>query len=137
MNNKMEAANMNTKLILSIAFGLGIILLLNLGSYSQSKSVSGTDGNNLKVYAPTNGYLKIHTAIETRNDEGIELVTYKSYKVFDESGKFIMSVERSLGEPRTVKLTEGTYIVLAEMKLGKPEKFKVIVVGGKITEVEK
>jgi hypothetical protein len=112
------------------------IFIISATCFSQENYFSDYNDKKPGIFTASKGYLIVHTYAEQVYDDGITKSVYKPYKVYSETGKLI-NVNRSLEEPLTVKLQQGIYIVHAEMRSGIIEKFKVLIEGGKITEIEK
>jgi hypothetical protein len=119
-----------TRLVLIAAVMLSLATISSAGD-NQGKSATPT-----RTFTPSVGYLKVYTHAVERYDDGMWRSEFTSYNVLSgDGGTLIRSVGTSLDEPQTIRLSEGTYIIRAALQKGKPEDFRVVIEGGKTTEV--
>ena len=64
------------------------------------------------------GYLRVHTATETRDSGGITFYPHTSYVVYNSEGRRVIGVQNHVGlqdqKPMTVPLPQGRYVVYAQ-----------------------
>ncbi|MBX2991970.1 MAG: hypothetical protein KF749_12505 [Bacteroidetes bacterium] len=93
--------------------------------------------DTLEVYSPTIGFLKVHTSVADRYDDGMWRREFASYRIYTTNGAMVRRVLSSLDEPRTIRLEEGTYVIREEGGKRRTPEYKVLIEGGKTTEVVK
>lgn len=117
--------------------GKALIAALLLASVPCLYSGQTVADSGKQVYAPTIGYLRIHTPAVERYDDGIWRREFAGYEVYTIDGLMVRRVMSSLDEPRTVRLEEGSYRIREDSKNNRTVEYRVLIEGGKTTEVVK
>ncbi len=113
-----------------------VTVLLSLTVVSFAGEDQTANRTPARAFTPSVGYLKVYTHVVERYDDGMWRAEFTSYDVFSAEGSKLRSVGISLDEPQTIRLSEGTYVIHAALKEGKSEEFRVVIEGGKTTEVQ-
>jgi hypothetical protein len=85
------------------------------------------------------GYLQVYTYREKEKsdypDDPVYDV-YKGYTIYSKSGDYVEDVKKSYRNPPLVKLKEGDYIVVAELRKNIINSFLVKIEEGKVLEID-
>ncbi|MES2309714.1 MAG: hypothetical protein V4507_12735 [Verrucomicrobiota bacterium] len=130
---------MNKKL----AFVLGLSFMVKTVCYAAdstvdlSKAVGPIPLDARLRSVPLNGYLKVYTSTDEKNDGDIKYYPHSNYDVYCLDGKRFTTISNSIGihdeEPVRAELPKGTYIVRAGSDRDGIVKIPVVIEAGKTT----
>lgn len=125
------------KLIISVTV---VFIFLNIFGCGNSNIGRQYDFMHPNSSVKSNfGYLKVFTFKYVEKDgfpSDHGYYVHKGYSVYSKFGDLILDVNRVYGQPEIVKLSEGEYIVVAELFKNIINSFPIVIEKGKILEID-
>jgi hypothetical protein len=105
----------------------------NIGNHYRFISPNASVDSNL-------GYLKVFTyKYDEQGTYASDPVNqfYKGYAIYTKKGDLVKNVQKSYRQPKLIKLPEGDYIVIAELRKNIIQSFEISIEKEKMLEIDK